>query len=223
MPTRILPNQLIAHQTPAQAWAYGLNLISAYGDAVITEDHILTKEICNLHLTILEPCNPNCWPILGSGWDMAGLNKYAEQLMSRENPTKFAYTYGQRLFAYPDSMEELSAQYNFGVFANFTNQIDQIINRLRQNPSTRRSVAPTWIPWFDHFNNSEVPCLQLLDFLIRNGKLNLTVFFRSQDFARAWPANVYGLSKLLSHVAFEVGCETGSLTTISASAHIYER
>ena len=220
MPTRILPNQILAHHTPAQAWAYGLGLIRSFGAQVITEDRKLTKEICNLHLTVLEPCKPACWPIQGSGWDMAGLNKYAEQLISGENPSNFAYTYGQRLVTYPDSLEDLCHQARFGEPGAVTNQIARIVDRLHHNQASRRAVAVTWIPGHDSYEE-EVPCLQLLDFLIRGGKCNLTAFFRSQDFERAWPANVYGLSRLLSYVASEVGCETGSLTTISASAHIY--
>ncbi|MCK9571260.1 thymidylate synthase [Candidatus Pacearchaeota archaeon] len=220
MPTRILPNQLIAQHTPAQAWAYGLSLIRSFGDQVITEDRKLTKEICNLHLTVLEPCDPDSYPIQGSGWDLPALEKYSEQLLSGENPSKFAYTYGERLRTYPDSLDDQAYLKRFGAIDNYTDQIDMVVTRLKLSSSSRRAIAITWIPACDT-SRSEVPCLQLLDFLIRGGKCNLTAFFRSQDFERAWPANVYGLSRLLSYVASEVGCETGSLTTISASAHIY--
>lgn len=211
MPTRILPNQLIAHHTPAQAWAYGLGLIRSFGDQVITEDRKLTKEVCNLHLTILEPCNPDNYPIQGSGWDLPALQKYAKQLLSGENPSGFKYTYGERLTTYPDTD---------GHYA--IDQIDYLISALKRCQSTRRAIAITWVPEWDA-GDDEVPCLQLLDFLIRGGKLQCTAFFRSQDLERAWPCNVYGIGQLMKHTAHEVGCETGSLTTISASAHIYEQ
>jgi len=64
--------------------------------------------------------------------------------------------------------------------------------------------------------------LQLLDFLLRDGKLSLTAFFRSWDCGRAAPANMYGLGKLLSYVAGEIWFPTGSLTIMAASAHMYE-
>jgi thymidylate synthase len=51
----------------------------------------------------------------------------------------------------------------------------------------------------------------------------MTAFFRSHDLAQAWPSNIYGLAKLLEYVANEVGIEVGSITTISASAHIYKK
>jgi len=60
------------------------------------------------------------------------------------------------------------------------------------------------------------------DFKIRSNRLNLTVMFRSHDFAGAYPANVYALTRLLHHVSGESGSIPGSITTLSASAHIYE-
>jgi len=215
MPTKILPNQLVAHHTPAQAWAYGMSLIERFGDNMRTEDGALCREIMNLHLTTWEPCNPNCWPIQGSGWDMAGLNKYAEQLM---NPEKigFDYTYGNRLRAHECVFDDPDTC----VSVMEWDQMGLIIGKLKRQPSSRRCVAVTWYPERDIVAD-HAPCLQLLDFLIRGGKLHCTAFFRSHDIERAWPCNVYGIAKLMQYIANEVGCETGTLTTISASAHIY--
>ncbi len=204
---RILPNQLPAFRYPAEAWRAGLNLINTFGDKVITEDRKLTKEICNLQLCILEPLEG--WPIAGSNWDMAGLNQYAEQLLSGENPSGFKYTYGERLVTYPDTN---------GYYV--VDQINFCIGRLRDNPQSRRAIAITWVPEYDT-KADEVPCLQLLDFLIRGGNLQCTAVFRSQDLERAWPCNVYGIGRLMQHIADEVGVPVGSLTTMSASAHIY--
>jgi thymidylate synthase len=60
------------------------------------------------------------------------------------------------------------------------------------------------------------------DFKLRDGFLNLSAFFRSHDFAGAYPANLYGLARVLEQVAKEVGARPGSISTTSASAHVYE-
>jgi thymidylate synthase len=219
MIAKIMPNQVPSHKTPDQAWQYAKMLIESHGDQVKTEDGKLTREVCNLHLCILEPLTG--WPIEGSGWNMEGLEKYAEQLLSGDNPSGFAYTYGERLTRYPDSIDDLFLMRDIYDPKKHIDQMAEIITRLKGNHASRRAVASTWIPYFDPYN-SEVPCLQLLDFLIRDGKLNLTAFFRSHDIERAWVPNVYGLGQLMKHVACEVGVPVGSLTTISASAHIYE-
>lgn len=63
----------------------------------------------------------------------------------------------------------------------------------------------------------------LVDFLIRDRKLHCTAVFRSHDIARAWPANVYGLGKIMKLVSESLGTETGTLTVFSISAHIYRQ
>ena len=39
---------------------------------------------------------------------------------------------------------------------------------------------------------------------------------------RSYYANLYGLSKLLEYVAGRVGVESGTITTVSISAHVYD-
>ena len=203
---KILPNQTRAFDTTAEAWAWAKGIIAAYGSNVIDEDGKNTREVQNLQVTVLHPSEG--WPIPQIGWDIPGLEKYAEQLLSDEN-NGFDYTYGERLRLYPDTG---------GIYK--MDQIDFLVGRLKDNPTTRRAIAITWVPEWDAIGH-HVPCLQLIDFLFRADKLHLTAFFRSHDILRAYPPNLYGLNKLLEHVAREAGMESGSITTISASAHIY--
>ena len=209
---KILPNQSRAFHYPAQAWAWAMSLIDLHGDMVRTEDGQLTKEIMNLMVTVLEPGKG--YPIPGSEWDLTALNRYAEQLLSPENPG-FEYTYGERLRKYPDSIDG-------GYAGADSDQLEYIICKLRENPLTRRAIAITWIPDVDRLHE-HVPCLQSVDFLYRQDKLHLVAYFRSWDVGRAMVPNVYGLSKLLDHVAEQTWMKSGSLTCMTASAHVYER
>jgi thymidylate synthase len=140
-------------------------------------------------------------------WNQERLDDYAQQLLSSENPG-FEYTYGNRLRAWSSGSSPLD-------------QIDLVIRYLKASPSTRRATAVTWIPSLDSAKE-EVPCMIVDDFKMRDGRLNLSVYFRSHDFAGAYPANLYGLAKLLEYVSSEVGASPGSISTLSASAHIYE-
>ena len=121
----------------------------------------------------------------------------------------FEYTYGERLRAW--SLPGVPP----------LDQIEQAIRRLKESSATRRATAVTWIPPVDTAKD-EVPCMIVDDFKLRDGRLNLAVFFRSHDFAGAYPANLYGLARVLEYVAREVVAEPGSISTTSASAHIYE-
>jgi hypothetical protein len=71
-------NHACTFHHPSDAWKWACGTIQSRGDLVKTEDGQLTKEIMNLMVAVL---NPNeGWPIPGAGWDLAALNRYAEQL-----------------------------------------------------------------------------------------------------------------------------------------------
>ncbi len=131
--------------------------------------------------------------------------KYATQLLNPDR-MNFDYTYGERL---NDWGEE-------GI-----NQIEFVIAKLRDNPHSRRAVATTWDPRKDTIVD-EVPCLNHFVFMVCEGRLDLSVMIRSNDMYGAWPANVYALGELLSHVSAKVEVRTGTITTHSVNAHIYK-
>jgi len=106
---------------------------------------------------------------------------------------------------------------------------ESIINRLAENPSSRRAVAITWSPVFD-ISRDEPPCLQIVQCLIdRAGRLNLVCLFRSNDMLSAWGQNAYGLAHMQKFILDEINLKRagrdplvqGWLETISVSAHMY--
>ena len=196
-------------KTPTDAYIYMLDYINRKGDQVIDENGYNTKELLNIQVTITDPCKPDNWPIPNTGWKMPALNAYVtREILSPNKPDGFRYTYGERLFNYPYCSWESS-------------QIAYIIKKLNAEPTSRRAFAITYDPDLDMYEDS-IPCLQLVNFLIRDGKLHLTAVFRSWDVKRAAPSNLYGLSKLLEYVAETIGVPTGELTVFAVSAHIYE-
>lgn len=182
---------------PGEAWRWAMKYVQVNGEKVITEDEQTTVEVRNLVLTISNPLSG--WPIKGSGWDLPALDAYVrDQILGEANRTGFSYTYGQRLVP----------------------RLESLAKALRANPTSRRAVISLWQD--GDYEIQHPPCWMALDFLVRGEALHLTAFIRSNDIAQAWPANAYGLAKLMEHVAGKVGVEVGSLTTHSVSAHIYE-
>jgi thymidylate synthase len=198
--------RFIRARSISDAWQRGLNLIWRQGAQITDERGTRIREILSLQIVVEYPYREMI--PAGYSWNKERLEEYAGQLLSGNNPG-FEYTYGERLraWALPGSAP--------------LDQIEQAVLRLRSSSSTRRATAVTWIAPVD-CAKEEVPCMIVDDFKLRDGRLNLSVFFRSHDFAGAYPANLYGLSRLLQFVACEVGAEPGSISTTSASAHIYE-
>ncbi len=198
--------RFIRAKTISEAWERGLGYIWRQGEEITDERGTRIRELLALQVVVEEPYRQ----MIPSGysWNEERLEEYAGQLLSGDNPG-FEYTYGQRLRAwslpgYPP-----------------IDQIDLAVSRLKASASSRRATAVTWIAPVDSAKE-EVPCMIVDDFKVRDGRLHLAAFFRSHDFCGAYPANLYGLARLLQHVSERVGVEPGSISTTSASAHIYE-
>jgi thymidylate synthase len=217
--------------TISDAWHRGLNLIWRQGHEIKDERGTRIRELLSLQVVVEDPYRdmiPHEY-----SWNEERLEEYALQLLSAENPG-FEYTYGNRLRSWALPGKSPADQSSIGQIsvaqisidqASISqppiDQIEQIKRRLKASPATRRATAVTWIPPIDEFRD-EVPCMIVDDFKLRDGRLNLSVFFRSHDFAGAYPANLYGLARVLEHVSKEVGAVPGSISTISSSAHVYE-
>ncbi len=195
--------RIIKASTISDAWYRGLNIIWNHGSVITDERGSQIREFLNLMVVIEDPYTDNIPKDIS--WNEERLEEYAKQLVTGENVQDFEYTYGQRLRNWDDKVD----------------QIAYVIEKLKDSKTTRRATAVTWVPTTDTVVD-EVPCMIIDDFKIREGKVHLTTLFRSHDFAGAYPANLYGLSKLLEYVAEKVGVPAGKITTVSVSAHIYD-
>ncbi|MDD2778111.1 MAG: thymidylate synthase [Methanocellales archaeon] len=198
MPMKI--GRFIRAGTISDAWYRGLNLIWNNSEMITDERGSKIKELLGLMVVIQNPYVDQIPK--DTAWNAERLEEYAKQLILGTEQD-FVYTYGQRLRNW-----------------NGTDQIDFVIRKLKESPSSRRATCVTWMPSKDT-KAEEVPCMILLDFKLR-GELNLTAVFRSHDFYGAAAANWYALSRLLEHVSQQVGVTPGKITSVSISAHIYE-
>ncbi|MDI9394596.1 MAG: thymidylate synthase [Euryarchaeota archaeon] len=195
--------RIIRAKNISDAWYRGLNIIWKHGKVITDERGSQIREFMDLMVVIEDPYTDRIPE--DTAWNEERLEEYAKQLISGENVQDFEYTYGQRLRNWNGEVD----------------QIEYVIEKLKKSPTSRRATAVTWIPPVDT-KVDEVPCMILDDFKIRNEKVHLTTLFRSHDFGGAYPANLYGLSRLLEHVAEKIGVEPGMITTVSISAHVYD-
>lgn len=104
----------------------------------------------------------------------------------------------------------------------YFNQIHFVINELQRSPSSRRAVIDIRDNSVDPFGE-EPACLQHIQFLIRDNKLDCKVLFRSNDACKATFMNAFALILLQDLIALELGVEVGTYTHRSNSFHAYER
>lgn len=172
------------------------------GEIIITEDGATTREVRDIKIVVLEPHKGNRLST-SSPLQLLATKQYSKDLrFGCKN--EFEYDYHERLFNY-----------------NGVNQIEYIKNKLKSNITSRRSVAITWMPEIDE-KRKDVPCLQFIQFLIRRGKLEMYVLFRSEDMLTAAAQNMYGLTDIQSDIAKELNIEPGTYTHYVIAGHIYE-
>lgn len=189
----------------SQVWEKGLRLLWEKGEYIKDQRDSETVEVLGLQTVI--PYSKIKLPKLYPHKERA-LKDYKEQLCHPDLTSGFIYTYGNRTQAWGHELGQP------------INQIDYAIKQLRESSSSRRAVASTWLPIFD-CQRSEVPCMMVDQFILRNSDLTLEVYFRSHDFCGAYPANLYGLFGLLEMVADKLQARPKEIATFSASAHAY--
>lgn len=182
-----------------------LDLIHNEGDEHMDEYGAKTREVFNLMIKVKTPTEsmiPHAFHMTKMELEDYALKYYLSPKVEGE-----VYTYGERMLDFDGTGKH--------------NQIQYVIDKLKKNANSRRAVVVLWDPKRDGTKIDHPPCMDMLAFNLRGGKLNCTSVFRSNDMLRAWPANAFGITRLVEFVAAEVGCEVGTLTTMSISAHIY--
>jgi thymidylate synthase len=101
------------------------------------------------------------------------------------------------------------------------NQLEAVISRLSARPDSRRAVIALWDGDTDAMSEHP-PCACIVQFLLRQGCLNVFSYFRSND---AWTAafpDMVAMVRLGSLVAARLGAGVGTYIHFAASYHIYE-
>lgn len=101
------------------------------------------------------------------------------------------------------------------------NQWDFIKTELKQNPNSRRAIIHIKEP--SHYVSKDVNCTVCLQFFIRNDKLYLTTYMRSNDIWMGFPYDVFQFTNMQILMSMELGVELGTYTHIAGSLHLYER
>jgi thymidylate synthase len=104
---------------------------------------------------------------------------------------------------------------------NGVDQIQYILDELKNNPNSRRMILSAWNP-------SEIkdmalpPCHTLIQFYVSNGKLSLQLYQRSADIFLGVPFNIASYALLLMMIAQVSNLEVGEFVHTLGDAHIYQ-
>jgi thymidylate synthase len=103
-------------------------------------------------------------------------------------------------------------------------QMDDAINRLRDDPDSRQSIVQIWDPERDlHDKHKDLPCTVYLSFYIRDGRFCMHTHMRSNDIWLGFTYDVVQFSQLQASIANFLDLEIGSYMHYADSLHLYDR
>ena len=112
---------------------------------------------------------------------------------------------------------------NYGYFWKLNDQLQRAITELRFNPESRRAIVVHYdINELDRYKY-DTPCNDILNFYIKDGKLELTVFARSIDLVYGFCNDQYTFAKLMEMVAYQLEIPVGEMHWMVTNLHIYPR
>lgn len=113
----------------------------------------------------------------------------------------WGYSYGQRLYDFA------------GV-----DQIKSVISKLKSNPESKSATVSLMLPPADL---RHTPCIIAIDFKIRDKKLIVTSFFRSQDVGKKFYADAIAINSITMKIARALSIKHKEFLFFIKSAHIY--
>jgi thymidylate synthase len=145
------------------------------------------------------------WVIAGRddiGWLSAYLPRVSE---FSDDGTTWRAAYGPRLRSW-SGVDQLAATRGL----------------LLEDASTRRAAMALYDPGRDFVQSKDIPCNNWLHWLVREGRLHLTIGVRSNDVMWGFSGvNSFEWSILQDMMAFWIGAEMGDVTYLATSFHLY--
>lgn len=204
-----------------EAFDYWYNLLSTDANNTKSRDGDVVGEVINAITVINDPTRcimkseirklPMRYCIGEMLWYLSGNRNLKEIQKYTKNWDRMS-----------DDGKTVNSNYGYCIKHKFGfDQWEYVKNMLSDNPETRQAVIH--IKTADNTSSKDVNCTVCLQFLIRDNKLYLTVYMRSNDLWLGFPYDVFQFTAMQILMSMELGIELGTYTHIDGSLHLYER
>lgn len=105
--------------------------------------------------------------------------------------------------------------------SRIADKIPLLINKLKDDKDTRQAVLTIYDSDDIDMVSRDIPCTVMLQFTIRNERLNMHVFMRSNDCIWGMPYDVFMFTNMQMVIANELDLACGNYYHTATSMHIY--
>lgn len=214
-----------AHSIP-EAYIEGLWKLRILGSQegsrngpMITIPEPVMLTIYNPKMRVLSDATRNANPffhVMETVWMFAG----------KHNPS-WLLQFNKRIAQYADDTDlgsVINGAYGYRWFTHWGPQVQYVIQLLKEEPTTRQAMITMWDPATDLFQRwwKDRPCNTHIYFRVVDGKLNMTICNRSNDFVWGMMgANAVHMTYLHEFVALASGYDLGLYRVFTNNLHFY--
>jgi thymidylate synthase len=123
-----------------------------------------------------------------------------EKVFFEQTPNSLGHSYANLMHG-PDGRQDLA----------------DVIDLLRAEPASKRAVVT-----FCGKGGGKVPCINAIQFLVREGAVHAIYFARGQDAFRKFYADAHCLAKMTRTVARGLALPPGNIQGFIGSSHLYD-
>ena len=204
-----------------EAWLYGLREIMNHGELVL-DDSVRVRDVSLKGLTSnLSNFTSNNKDLKLRLKEIRGYNIKIYNI-SRNDDIINKYADADRILYTIKRYGNDCGENGYGEFLRGKNneKVKSIIDKLQHNKNSKSAIIISPSEWGGNFGKS--PCLTAVNFLVRNNKLLMYVFYRSQNIYTKQPGNLLALDQLHEEIAKSISVDKGPMELYVCSAHIYE-
>lgn len=191
--------------------------LMSYGDYVDG-----TKELLNAVVIVEEPSLSNML-----FYDRPLSMKYAlaelEWYWTGNNSCEAIGKHAKKWLSISDDGKTSNSAYGYILFKKYhKNQLEEVIDVLRKDRTSRRAVLNISDPAIDRLHTKDMQCTVALQFFIRNNRLHTTVYMRSNDVYYGLPYDYIFFVSITQYIAKRLNVELGEYVHHAASLHLYD-
>ncbi len=177
-----------------------------------------TKELLNVNFVLN---NPRCRLIYNPKRKFSLIYAIVESLMlvNYSNELKYYSYFNENIKQFSDDGITLNGAYG----SRIAHLIPFIIKKIKEDKDSRQCVLPIYSYNDISARTKDVPCTLNLHFMIRNNKLNLHVYMRSNDIIWGTPYDIFQFTMLQEVLANELSIDIGKYYHNVTSLHVYEK
>ena len=179
---------------------------------------MLTKELMQETFCIEDP-NSSLIYIPGRNFSLVHAIHESFLIFCDDNHVKVAGYFNKNIEQFSDDGETLYGSYGHRVAA----KMQGVLDKLKEDHDTRQALLTIHRVDDSIVKTKDPPCTITLQFTIRDEKLNMHVYMRSNDIVWGTPYDVFVFTTIQKVFANTLGIPIGKYYHTATSLHMYER